>query len=556
MERAQKGCGYILLLLWLLAVPSLALCQKENIPVPEYFGIYAVSDAHLIKLDAQQVHADKSVGVPLGQRNGVGDILQGRPVATSVETQVPEFASDLQIIVFSQAGGVQTPLDIAQSLHLERFLFVRTLRVDTGFPQNVRRSGAENRWEAGDAPELLGASMGDHAKPLEFLVKPFPSHQDMVVAVLPDKLSPGVYRLRVGEADPLTGKPGLIFAVPPVKDGEAASCVDAAVSYLMGLSKNAFTPCVASSQGPLANAPQTAAAGSPATSPAPDASEVSPCGNYAGCFSSGLNAYKSSDWQGAVTGFQSAASQRPDARDPWIWLGRAYLRNRQNKQASDAWDKALSLGADLTIGVCHERTMQPCERGDLSLSVKSVSFLASGSLAVFAAAPSDVIPKGVFNNVRAHHVSFGLEAEGRKYSFDFLPLGVTCQIQLLVQCPDSGTAQQVAVANYVVEVLPKLASGAFASSRAQVAEGTIDTIGTTTLGGKDLFTLILTPAHYKAGERQPAFAVDAATRWKCKPGDTVRISYTDPPSEAKALQGTAAELRGVVVGLVVEKSGP
>jgi hypothetical protein len=86
--------------------------------------------------------------------------------------------------------------------------------------------------------------------------------------------------------------------------------------------------------------------------------------------------------------------------------------------------------------------------------------------------------------------------------------------------------------------------------------GVIDTIGTTTLGGKDMFTLILTPPGYKPRTRQPTFAVDPDTRWKFDPGDNVRITYKDPPPEAQAWVGTAAELRGVVVKIVKLPKAP
>jgi hypothetical protein len=81
-------------------------------------------------------------------------------------------------------------------------------------------------------------------------------------------------------------------------------------------------------------------------------------------------------------------------------------------------------------------------------------------------------------------------------------------------------------------------------------EGTIDLIGTTSLSGKDMFTVILTPPNYKRGNRQPTFAVDGDTVSKYSLGDTVRITYENPPSEAKAWVGTAAELAGVVVRMV------
>jgi Mannosyl-glycoprotein endo-beta-N-acetylglucosaminidase len=241
------------------AGPPSAFCQsRNNIPLPEYYGIYAVVDSQLVKLDSEQIRVNKTVGVRLGQRNGVGNILNGEPVAASKTVEVPEFTADLKIIVFSQTSGLESPLDIANSLHLEALVFVRNVSIDTGWPQNVRRSGTEDGWDAGNAPELLGLARGDRAKSLEFLVKPVTGQPDMVVAELPEKLRPGVYRLTRGERNPLFGNTGLAFAVEPISEGEATKCVDASIKYFMNISNTKYAPCM--------DAPQTAGNRAPSSS--------------------------------------------------------------------------------------------------------------------------------------------------------------------------------------------------------------------------------------------------------------------------------------------------
>lgn len=268
MNLGRKRVAWLLLCLCLASRSGLGQ-SRESVPVPEYYGIYAVVEGKLVKLDGQQVRAEQTVSVRLGQRNGVGNILQGQPVGGSTALQIARFNPNLKIVVFSQPSGLQSPLDVAKSLHLESLVFVRNLTVDTGFPNNVHRSGPENGWEDGDAPELLGVSSGDRSKQLEFLIRPMPGHQDMVIAELADSLTPGVYRLSVGERDPFFGRGGFLFAVEPVADGENAKCVNAVVTYSMNMSNSKYTPCGGAQQAvtrvpsPQPGAPTNDAGGAP-----------------------------------------------------------------------------------------------------------------------------------------------------------------------------------------------------------------------------------------------------------------------------------------------------
>ena len=83
----------------------------QTLPVPEYFGVYAVVDGKLLKLDGQEVHADKLATIRMGQRLGVGNVVQHQPAAMPPKSvQVPELPADLKIIIYAQAGGGSRPL--------------------------------------------------------------------------------------------------------------------------------------------------------------------------------------------------------------------------------------------------------------------------------------------------------------------------------------------------------------------------------------------------------------------------------------------------------------
>lgn len=388
----------------------------EKYPIPEYFGIYAVTDGGLVKLDAQQVKFTRTVAARIGQRSGVGNILNGEPVARSSVQQVPELSSDLKIIVYQQSSGMASSLAIAQSLRLEALVFVRTVFVDTGWPQNVRRSGPENGWEAGDAPELLGIASGDRARALEFLVKPVPGQQDMVLAGLAERLKPGLYRLGVREQLPFVSS-GNIFAVSPVAEGEAAACVDAHVTYAMAMSTTKYTPC--GSARPAADA----TGGVPRSTPSP-----------------GTPVAPSSD--PATAGFQ-------------------FLAAGQLTEATAAWDRALKAGSSLRFSACREKAFG-CGKGMLQVNTTLISFSDSKGRLVFSAAPRDfelaaVDPSYAFTTKAA---SARVRATKKNYSLFYLPTGVPCDESSVVPvCDERGYAQQMAVAGYVVSVIRRAASG-------------------------------------------------------------------------------------------------
>jgi hypothetical protein len=196
----------------------------------------------------------------------------------------------------------------------------------------------------------------------------------------------------------------------------------------------------------------------------------SACGDFTNCMRSAMNAYKSRDWVTASTQFREAANQNLKSGEPWIWLGRIVLMDEQQhrqSELSDAWDKALSLGSRIMIGACHELTFRPCERGDLVLSKDSIAFLVRGTDTVISTPPGNVKPGKVFNNAGAAHITYSFKSEGKNFVVDFFPPGIQCNVNLMVQCPVEGISKQLLLAQYVSQVLPKLASGVLVSGPSQ-----------------------------------------------------------------------------------------
>jgi tetratricopeptide (TPR) repeat protein len=188
------------------------------------------------------------------------------------------------------------------------------------------------------------------------------------------------------------------------------------------------------------------------------------CNDYGSCITAGKTALSSSQWDDAIATFQKASTLDASRPDAWVGMGNAYLGASRTEEASAMWDKALGLGGPVTFNGCHERGLSGCEAGDIVLGPKEVSLTTASGQRLFSVAPSEIRIERTFNRSKFGSAYFRLKAAGKSYNFDFYPFGVTCQTKLLVQCPQEGFAQQSVVANYVLQTIPKLASGAFGPS--------------------------------------------------------------------------------------------
>lgn len=233
------------------------------------------------------------------------------------------------------------------------------------------------------------------------------------------------------------------------------------------------------------------------------------CNGYADCFKAGIKSYEAANETEATADFQAASEADPKQGQAWYWQGIVMLKGHQITQVEQlarVWDKALSLGSIIAISVCHERGIQPCERGSLMLSQKFVSF-PQGNTQALNVPPQQTEPGRILNNAAFAHVTYSLKTGGKNYTFDFVPsTWQTCKFDLMVQCPQSGFAEQLILAQYVAQTLPKLASGAFTiiasgGSAQRGPTGTDQTAPTTP-------TLVTTPSQTNA--LVPKIAVDSS----------------------------------------------
>jgi len=137
----------------------------------------------------------------------------------------------------------------------------------------------------------------------------------------------------------------------------------------------------------------------------------------------------------------------------------AALRSSQLSEATTAWDKILGLGGTVTLSMCHERTLVSCEQGRFNLGPKEVSFATTTGQNMFAVAPPEVTSIRAGKKPLLPTASVQLRVGNRNYNFDFIPASINCELDFVVKCPPEGVAQQLAVANYIAQAIPKLTSG-------------------------------------------------------------------------------------------------
>lgn len=445
----------------LLLIGSAARCAGQSIPIPEYFGTYAVVDGQLLRLDGKTLNPRRTTTVRFASYTTDQQIQAGQPAALAPQSiQVPVFPADLKIVVYDNDSP-------NTEFQLRSLVFVKSMslsRMNDIRPDRIRPSYPVNGWDnsGGDIAYFSGYPKQE----FEFRFKPVAGHTNMVIAGLDDKLSPGVYRLSRNEGPmaetPLGAGNGIVFAVEPVSQGEATQCKNLTMVSYIAASQSKYSACTDSSpdssSGVLPSQPPLSPVGGAGTIPG----TATTCSDYDGCMRTGLAAYRSHDWESATAAFTTASQQRPSNGDPWVWKGRVLLQDGQQhhvEELAGLWDKGLALGARIVLGTCHEKTFQPCERGDLVLSKDNVSFLARGNVPEVSATPASIQPGRILDNSAVAHISYSFKLENQNFAVNFFPPGVPCSVNLMVQCPPEGIAKQLILAQYVSQVLPKLISG-------------------------------------------------------------------------------------------------
>lgn len=442
-------------------------CMGQTAPVPEFFGIYATTDGKLIPLSG-----GRGSFTPPQQNLNFFDWndmnAQPRKVL-SLE------GSDLRFTVFDAAVA-----DASANIELYKLPFARNVLPQQDALGQV--GGLLGQISGQPQPKSAPVSMQKYviaktdALKIELLQKPIPGQPQMIQLVPEAPLEPGMYSIFAQRSQ---GGQQVIVTVPFEWNSSSAGaakpyCVDLAITGGYGgsmenhdarlehpyyLAKQKYVECGAATSSTSASTFDT----TPSNVNSGGAVSAA-CNGYADCFKAGIKSYEAANPAEAMADFHAASQADPTQGQAWYWQGVVMLKGHQINQVEQlarVWDKALSLGSTVAISACHERGIQACERGDLMLSPKFVSF-SRGSAQIFNVPPQQIEPGKIQNNAAFAHAWYSFKIAGKNNAFDFIPsTWQTCRFDLMVQCPQSGYAEQLILTQYVAQTLPKLASGAF-----------------------------------------------------------------------------------------------
>lgn len=418
-----NSASLVLGLLSVLALAAQAWAQTPaNVPIPEYYGVYAVENGKLLNVSGQpstSTFTPNTVGITVF--SGVPRFFAETANEGKLEqVRIPQLLKDLRIVVYHQPAGLASPMMVAGDLRLIRFVYVRNVLQISGDKPAVRRSRGLNAWHRpGVATSEAGLS-----KVTGFLVRPIPGHPDMVLATPEENLSPGLYELEALHSSDIDFR----FLVGQPVDSATQNCLD--LSYLDTWQQFKFTPtpCVGSDT-PIAPKSVEPSLASPTSQPT-----------------------ESAQLPSSVVG--SPATVQPSISSPSTARGPTAAQSALLNTAE--WDKILSLGQSVAYTMCREKSFDNCEPGTFAMGRQQISF-AWRNVSwknLFAVPPVQVTVLGV-----SSHASVRLRIGTKNYSFDYFPTGVTCDSDLTIflKCPAEGVSQQLVVANYIAQTIPKLA---------------------------------------------------------------------------------------------------
>lgn len=218
-----------------IANPVAKPVAKTDVPLPEYFGLYLSSGGKLCGLDVDVNPCAATVTTQFGQV--VPGNAFGGKIVTSSEIKAVAMNPGSQFVVFSENAST-----VMNVMKLVPLMFVRNVKVNTGWPNNITRSDVENAWDS-NVPLMMGGELGklnEGTAPVQLLSKPL--KDKMMLGVPSRTLAPGLYKLSFGQ-QVLGNEPRIFFWVGDAKEAERMKCVDA-VHQLTGFQISVdYKPC-------------------------------------------------------------------------------------------------------------------------------------------------------------------------------------------------------------------------------------------------------------------------------------------------------------------------
>lgn len=206
------------------------------------------------------------------------------------------------------------------------------------------------------------------------------------------------------------------------------------------------------------------------TSTLPETPRRPGCPDLDTCLSRGNAALKGYNWSQALEDFKVASDFEASRPNSWIGQGFSALPLQRFDDVSPAWNNALALGGTIELPVWHAKGLHYRE-GTLRLGPKEVSFKGSDPKTSFSVTPDQVSGLQARKSRSFADWWIQMKVGGKNYYFSFMPLGITCKDPAATNCQAPAAADQMeAVAKFVAEAIPKLASGTLIAHFEQQSE--------------------------------------------------------------------------------------
>ncbi|HUU46248.1 MAG TPA: tetratricopeptide repeat protein [Acidobacteriota bacterium] len=438
---------------------------QSQIPIPEYYGTYAVQDDGLIALSEGRstIEPEKIVVDIYSLKEG-----------GKVRFEVTGVSSNARFMVFRRALE-----EYIQSAKLFKIPHIRNwisgLDPVAGAMGRLYGSGKDaktipmNGWFSARIPELE----------IHLLTKPLHGQDQMVILEPDGDLPRGLYVLSwivgqeftavyllVGGSNAL--EPQQCFDVKFASAGFGGSIE--MHDYLMRHGP-AILPYLTPDHYELCGTETRVTDGKPRVGgDFSDSAQTSSsaCTSYDECLNEGNLAWEARRWTDAVNAYRKASSINSMKSEAWRNLGFAYMEVGRYQGLPSAWDHVLSLGEALRIPVHWERTLGG-NKGWLVISTEFIAFVGANGDTIFSSDPKEVTALGVEHKqaTQGHTFArFGLQIkQKKKYHFEYVPLSVqNCESGKTYSCPEPGLSQQETIGYFVIERIPKIVSGDFPKS--------------------------------------------------------------------------------------------
>jgi tetratricopeptide (TPR) repeat protein len=421
----------------------------EKLPIPEYYGVYAVTDGKLASvMDGKSPHRPQTQSIELYSLAG----FSGKSYSAF------QFSPDVRFIVYSPTAS-----DLGQSINLYKLAYVNNFFHKNDSGQVVK------------VEQVNGTLMARLSKlEINLLSKPVPSQSQMIQLIPEENLTPGIYVLFSQTLERWWLAP---FFVSSSGYFKPTDCVDINFptagfggamdisDYFLRHRPREFPDLIEEHYSICKSTPGEAR--EPSSTRDRRVSKPA-CDDYDSCLKNGVDEFNLGNFDQSLECFKKASALNPSEPHVWEWLSLALLATGHYSEVPAIWDKILQMKGDLSFRVCLESGLI-CDEGTITVNPKEITFVDRKGKQVFASPPSEVVAlnterkKVLLGNA---FVRFKLRVARKEYNFNYVPYQHEgCQKGRYYACTEPGPDHQEAVGAYVIQLIPKLAAGRFSTAK-------------------------------------------------------------------------------------------